>query len=870
LPLATGTTLGPYQITSPLGAGGMGEVYRAKDAKLDRFVAIKVLPSQLADNAAALSRFEREAKAVAALSHPNILAIFDFGRENGTAYAVMELLEGETLRETLAAPIPIRKVIDYGVQIARGLAAAHGKGIVHRDLKPENVFVTGDGRVKILDFGLARQTLAISGADATVSPTIERHTEPGTVMGTVGYMSPEQARGEPGDHRSDIFSLGAVLYELVSGRRAFQRDTAAETLTAILREDPPELAAASAWAVPPPGLARVVTHCLEKSPSERFQSASDAAFALDALSSASGTATSEAHTGAARSVGAGGRRGLMAVAIVTAAAILAAAAIVVTRMMAPSSRDISFTPLTYRQQAIQRGLFTPDGKTVVFSTVFSGTEPEIFTLTEDAAEPRSLGVKDVQLLSVSSKGELLVLTHAKYLGHRLFDGTLARMPIGGSAPREIVEHVREADWAPDGERLAIIHDVNGRDRLEFPMGTVLYEASGYLSDPRVSPSGDRVAFFEHPTKFDDRGDIALVDLTGKKTTLAGGYWGLEGIAWSRDGREVLFAAGYSLAQFKIYGVTPGGRIRQALESAGGLTLYDIAPDGRWLVTRDDISAAMMVKPEGARDEEDLSWLDFTSPARFSADGRTLLFGEQSGPVGVNYATGLRRTDGSPVVQLGEGLGTDLSPDGKWALSLVPASPQKLMMYPTGAGEARRVDTGAIDSLSSARFFPDGRRILLCGAEPGHTSRCSVHDGDGPPRAVTGENVGNGLPAPDGRHFLAIPGGAYSRVGAMNNPPEMYSIDGGAPRPVPALTAADIVARFSPDGRSVIVTHNTVPAHVERVFLDTGRREPMYQIAPPRTAGIITVSNLVVADDPSAYAYSLYQSVSRLFIAKGAR
>jgi serine/threonine protein kinase len=297
--LAIGARLGAYEIIAPLGAGGMGEVYRARDSKLDRFVAIKVLPSQLAENATALARFEREAKAVAALSHPNILAIFDFGHDATTVYAVMELLDGETLRQRLAAPVPVRKAVEYGVQIARGLAAAHARGIIHRDLKPENVFITADGRVKILDFGLARQTLAIAGPDATVSPTMERHTDPGTVLGTVGYMSPEQARGEPGDHRSDIFSLGALLYELVSGRRAFQRDTAPETLTAILREEPPELSPSSSWSVPPPGLVRVVQHCLEKNPAERFQSASDAAFALEALSSASGTSTSEAQAAAA-------------------------------------------------------------------------------------------------------------------------------------------------------------------------------------------------------------------------------------------------------------------------------------------------------------------------------------------------------------------------------------------------------------------------------------------------------------------------------------------------------------------------------------------------------------------------------------------
>src|SRR5262245_27501341 len=234
MPLATGSRLGSYEVISPLGAGGMGEVYRARDDKLGREVAIKLLPTHLSDSPAALARFEREAKAVAALSHPNILAIFDFGTAAGVPYAVTELLEGETLRSKLNAPLPVRKTVDYAAQLARGLAAAHDKGIVHRDVKPENVFVTNDGRVKILDFGVARQLSAFVGGDMTASPTIERYTDPGTVLGTVGYMAPEQVRGEAGDHRADIVALGTVLYELASGRGATQLDTDAKAMSGIL------------------------------------------------------------------------------------------------------------------------------------------------------------------------------------------------------------------------------------------------------------------------------------------------------------------------------------------------------------------------------------------------------------------------------------------------------------------------------------------------------------------------------------------------------------------------------------------------------------------------------------------------------------
>ncbi len=291
--LDTGTRLGPYEVIAPLGSGGMGEVYRARDTKLDRDVAIKVLPASVANDADALARFEREAKAVAALSHPNILAIFDFGRHDGVAYAVTELLEGDSLRGRLEGGVVVsqRQAIDYALQIARGLSAAHERGVVHRDLKPDNVFVTKDGHVKILDFGLAKRVEAPSADDQTNVPTDAGHTEPGTVMGTVGYMSPEQVRGLPVDHRSDIFSLGAVLYELLSGRKAFKRDTASDTIAAVLKEEPPELTTSGRNVSP--ALDHVVRHCLEKDPSDRFQSAKDVAFALNEASGSTLTTASQ-------------------------------------------------------------------------------------------------------------------------------------------------------------------------------------------------------------------------------------------------------------------------------------------------------------------------------------------------------------------------------------------------------------------------------------------------------------------------------------------------------------------------------------------------------------------------------------------------
>jgi eukaryotic-like serine/threonine-protein kinase len=324
--LAAGTRLGPYEVLAALGAGGMGEVYRARDTRLDRDVAIKVLPEHLADDAASLSRFEREAKAIAAISHPNILAIHDFGTEGGVTFAVTELLEGETLRARLAGgAFPWRHAVEIGAAVAEGLGAAHGRGIVHRDLKPENVFLTSDGRVKILDFGLARRESHLVHPEHTTAPTVTQQTMPGTVMGTVGYMSPEQVTGSPGDARSDIFSFGCVLYEMVTGARTFSGRTGAETLSSILRDEPPDPRQTQREL--PADVARVILHCLKKEPDQRFQSARDLAFDLNAI-----LAGSAVTAPAAPLVDSRGRLLRRAGAAVAAAAILLAAGYAISRL----------------------------------------------------------------------------------------------------------------------------------------------------------------------------------------------------------------------------------------------------------------------------------------------------------------------------------------------------------------------------------------------------------------------------------------------------------------------------------------------------------------------------------------------------------
>jgi Tol biopolymer transport system component len=851
-----GRRLGPYEILAPLGAGGMGEVYRARDTKLHREVAIKVLPELLSKDPGALARFEREAHAVAALNHPNILSIHDFGNENGVAYAVTELLVGETLRARIEeGPLAQRRSVEIAIQIAKGLAAAHEKGIVHRDLKPENLFVTADGRVKILDFGLAKVVAA--GSIGTSVPTTPAGTEPGAVMGTVGYMSPEQVRGKPADHRSDIFSFGAVFYEMLSGTRAFQRESAAETMTAIAREEPPELLESGRNISP--ALDRIVRHCLEKSPGERAQSAHDLAFELASVSGVSGQSGTVVGVTARRSW----RFGLSPILV---AAALGVATVASFRMGQKAQRrpaaETTFRQMSFRPQTIFQAAFAPDGETIVYSAALEGNVPELFVIRPEFPEPQPLGLPRTHLLSISSKGELAVLTNARFVHQRLFLGTLARVSLGGTAPREILKDVRQADWSPDGSELAILRTAEGGDRLEFPIGKVLYETAGYLSDLRVSPRGDRIALFEHPTKWDDRGSVIVVDRAGKRTVLSGDYWGEEGLAWSQAGDEILFTASTAGRGQTLYCVDLSGHLRVALQSAGGLTMHGVSRSGRWLVTRDDFRSEISILAPGASAERDLSWLDHSFAPFLSRDGRLLLFEDGSVAAGTNYEVCLRTSDGGPVVRLGEGRPCGLSPDGKWALAIIYSPPQ-LVIYPTGPGETRHLPRGDLETYQSASWFPDGRSVLICGNEAGKASRCYAQDvSGGPPRPVTPEATANGTVSPDGRQIL------YSKTDGTYF---IQAAGGGAVRLVPGLTPDDGLIGWSADGRWInLFRAATVSYLLERLDLASGRRELIREVAPADRTGVLGPWGATLTDDTKSYAYSYSRMTSQLFVVEGAR
>jgi Tol biopolymer transport system component len=600
-----------------------------------------------------------------------------------------------------------------------------------------------------------------------------------------------------------------------------------------------------------------------KDPDDRWQSARDVMHELQWISAAGSQA------GAPATAPARHRRGVvkwLAIGLLGIAVGAVGTVATMTRQM--GSRVVTFTPKTFQPYPIFNARFAPDGESIVFSAAPEGNTPELFSVRPEYIAPRPLGLHAVHLLAVSSSGELAVLTGARHIAHCVFTGTLARLPLGAEAPRELLENVRDADWNPDGSGLAIIREVGGRDRLEYPIGKVLCESGGYLSDVRFSPRGDRIAFFDHPYKWDDRGSMKVTDLSGRVTELSIGYAAEEGIAWSPDGEQIFFSGADSSITSSfggwVFAVTLSGKRRVAQQGSGALVIHDISRRGHWLVTRDDLRLQIAARPPRASDERDLSWLERSGEPSLSADGRTMLFTENGGQHNVNYQVCLRGTDRSPVVRLGEGSAQQVSPDGRWALAFVPTSPACPMLYPTGAGEPVRLERGNIEAYQQgAMWFPDGRRVVLCGIEPGKSSRVYVQEvPSGKPRAITPEGTLFGTLSPDGRLVLASGSdGSWA----------IYPVEGGTPRPVPGITAREEIARWSKDGLSVYVFDpRQIPCRVDRLSLATGRRDSVMLLGTGNRTGLVRVIKVSMADDPHIYAYSHYHMLSTLFVVDGAR
>jgi hypothetical protein len=856
-PLAPGTRLGPYEISALIGAGGMGHVYRASDPRLSRNVAIKTLSGAAAADPDGLRRFETEAKAAGTLDHPNLLVVYDVGREGAISFIVSEMLEGETLRERLRRDgvIPERQAIDYAVQVTRGLAAAHARGIVHRDLKPDNLFVTRDRRVKILDFGVAKLIRTPEGRDPTT--VADALTATGVVVGTVGYLAPEQLMGDAVDHRADVFALGVVLHEMLSGAAPFRRSTAVATLTAILHADPSDLPRTVT-----PGLARSVHRCLEKHPEDRFHSAHDLGLALDLLAPAT---TDERAAAASRPVGVPRRKALLYG--VSSLALLAsglAGGAFLGGTLRPAASP-SFGRVTFRRGIIRSARVAPDGQTILYGALWDGEGCRVYSARVDGPESGTLDLPEANVLAISRSGEV-ALSLGPQLDGIITYGTLARASMTGGAPRELIEGVKFADWSTDGTDLAIVRLVEGRDRLEFPIGNALVtptvgEDTG-LGFVRVSPDGTRVAFVQYRSPGSLVGRVYVTDRAGAVTALTDEYVNLHGLAWKGD--EIWYTAADERPLFRaVFAVTLDGAIRTITRMPGNATIWDTLPDGRLVIAHTDDRAVMITRLPGDANDRDLSLLDASWVADLSSDGRLILFTESGQGGGAEGAAYLRGTDGSPAIRLGGGEAFALSPDAQWAVcgssTAVGIASPHLVLVPTGAGEPRELAGNGL-SYMGAQWLSDGTGIVASAIAPGSRLRLYlVSLGDDPPRPLTPEGVGGWVVSPDGSTLAAS---------GLSPGISLYPIDGGGSQEVPGTSDIDVPIGWIRDG--LLVARLGSPAFprgaIYRVDVGTGRQEPWANILPSDAAGIMVLARFRVTPDGRSRASSWHRALSTLYVA----
>jgi Tol biopolymer transport system component len=859
MPLSPGTRIGPFEILAPLGAGGMGEVYRARDPRLGRDVALKVLPEEFAEHRDRLARFEQEARAASALNHPGIVVVHEIGTADGRAYIAMELVDGRTLRAILGdGPVPTRKLLDVATQLAEALAKAHESGIVHRDLKPENVIVSKDGYVKVLDFGLARQTDRRN--DSSELPT-QTGTAPGTVMGTVGYMSPEQAAGRRVDFRSDQFSFGSMLYEMATGKRAFERGSAAETLTAIIREEPEPISTSNVR-VPGP-LRWIVERCLAKDAEDRFASTKDLARDLkslrDHLTEASGTGEAAIRPAVVTAARTFRTRALVATAAAALLAVALAASLLLPRKAPPPP---VFHRLTFQRGAIWGARFTPDGGAVVYGAAWDGNPPRLYSVRADNLLSSPLDLPPAFLLSLSSQNELAMARDPIQNTTLQIQGTLARAPLSGGAPRDLESGVSFAEWSPDGKGLAVVRDVGGRADLFYPDDHLLYASTGWVSHPRFSPDGKWIAFLDHPTAGDD-GNVLLIPASGgSKKILALNFATVQGLAWRPDGKEIWFSGTPEGGARNLCAVSPAGRLRVLARIGSALTLYDIARDGRVLAEEETVRGSAFASAPGDSRDRDLSALDNTGVSGLSSDGKMLLVsetGEGGGDSGFVY---VRRTDGSAPVLLGPGISGGISSDGLWAAAC-SVDGSKLYLYPTGAGKSRVIEPKLV-GMTRPHFIGDTPNVVVRAAEKGHPPRLFVVDTNtGAFRPISEEGIPytSRLPtSPDGKRILGR---------SADLRPTIYPLSGGPPTPVPGGLPLESPAGWSSDGQAVYVYRREGGTSiVSRIDVASGKRELWKTITAPDAAGVTGVAPVIVVQDGKAYAYGVARILSTLYLIDG--
>jgi hypothetical protein len=653
-------------------------------------------------------------------------------------------------------------------------------------------------------------------------------------------------RAKPADARSDLFAFGAVLYEMLSGKRAFHGETSTDTMSAILHSDPPELTETNRSV--PPALERIVRHCLEKNPAERFHSAHDVAFDLETLSSvSSGTIKPQPSRGG------NNRWALAAGALV----LVSMAMFLAGKYLGHAAPPFRFRRISYARGFVVMARFTPDGNSVIYDAGWEGNPVGLYSTPASVPEPRALDLQNANLFAISRGGEAALGLRGSISHHLVVRGaTLARSPLSGGAPRELVQEVLAADWAPDGT-LAVVHYVDGRMRLEYPIGKVLYETGGWLSDIRFSPAGDKIAFLDHGYWPDDRGWVTLVDLAGRVKRLTKEWESEDGLAWMPDGKEIAFTAAASGIERALHAVTLSGEQRLLLRVPGTMRLFDIYSDGRVLLAAGHERVNMIgITPDGKT--HDLSWSGWTIASDVSPDDKQILFDEQSEFAGANYTVAVRNVDGSPPIKLGDGELSKYTPDGKWVGAAIPSQPHHFMLLPTGAGQARDIPVGGLKSLLRVAFMADGRALMV-GAEPDHGVRCYIRQVDGGPmKAVTGEGSMECRGSPDSRQVVA-----FQSAGSL----WLYDSAGGNGHPIPD-TDDSIPIRWTDNHTVLAFRTDKLPAKLFLVDVLTGKQKLLQELIPGDRAGVSQIRAAVASADGRTVAYSYHQILYDLYVVEG--
>lgn len=899
-----GETIGPYQVLAVLGSGGMGTVYLAHDARLGRKIALKLLPEQFTNDKDRLRRFQKEARAASALNHPNILTVHEIEQRSDLHYIATEFVDGVTLRQRMAeTPLTLSEVLKIAIQIASALDAAHRAGIAHRDIKPENAMIRSDGYVKVLDFGLAK-LVERSTIESIDKGQTGLNTDPGIVMGTPRYMSPEQARGLEVDSRTDIFSLGVMIYEMVAGRAPFEGATPSDIIAALLKDEPEPLSVVNPQI--PFELDRVVKRALAKNRDSRYQTITELSADLHQLQeaiqlnaklgqiSSVGShlrviASDAATTVKLKSTSPDGLKetatverpdgkkkwlvgfGLLALALVVVGVVSVS---LYRRRAIVSGSGINQTgrssgrALTIRNGLITLARFTPDGKGVIYSAAFDGRPLELFATDIQGSESRPIGIPSAALKDISSTGEMAVLFNFELSWNEGRNGTLALVSANGGEPRILMERVDEATFAPDGKTLAIARADLGQHQLEYPAGQVLYKSAGWISNMRFSRAGDKIAFFDHPVG-DNSGSLMVLDVKTRETKpLSTGWKALKGLAWSASEDGLWFGGSRVSKKQHLNAITLSGQERLNIDDmASYVKLEDISPDGKLLVTHGNTHTTMVSVGDDSTNELLATRFAWSTSVDISSDAKTVLFyewGWESSSEEEVKSTYVRKFDGSDPIRLGEGRALALSADGNWALAVQERSPPQLALLSTVGGKSKELPNPGFKEYHYGSWFPDGRRILFTALEAREDAfiRSYVQDIEtGAVNPLTEEGAVALRVSPDGKKVFVLDHGSY----------HIQSVeDGTSATTVEGLESDEEPIQWSRDGRALYVkAPGDFATKIYRVEIASGRRRMVKDIVPSNPVGLLGIEvkpgGVMITPDGKVCVYTYWTSTQELLL-----